>query len=148
MSSAFAEAFEAELSREAAAILAYARKWGTPFTRSEIVGIAPGAAWDTLSRYPQTFAAVCPIAELVKAKMIEVVDRRAVLIKPIRPTSKSRVTVKAAYKVYALTERLRVPSLAELLDMLVGATNAAGGTEGERFAEIRAEILDRFGGPR
>lgn len=148
MSSAFAEAFEAGLSREAAAILAYARKWGTPFTRSEIVGIAPGAAWDTLSRYPRTFAAVCPIAELVKAKMIEVVDRRAVLIKPIRPTHESRVTVKAAYKVYALTERLRVPSLAELLDMLVGATNAAGGTEGERFDEIRAEILDRFGSPR
>lgn len=127
---------EAELSAEANAILAYARRYGTPFTRTEIVGVAPGAAWDPSSRWPQTIAERDPLQELVKAKMIEQCgESRA------RRWPGERRGGKAPYKIYHLTDRHHVPSLADLLDMLIGATSASD----ERLEEIRAEILDRFG---
>lgn len=139
------EVTESELSAEANAILAYARRWGNPFTRAEIVAIAPGAAWDDLSRWPKTIAKRDPIRELVKAKMIEQCGEGETLIPPKR---RGQATIKGTYYLYRLTDRHAVPSLAELLDMLIGATSAIGGTEGERFNEIRTEILDRFGAPR
>lgn len=135
------EVTESELSAEANAILAYARRLGSPFTRAEIVAIAPGAAWDDLSRWPKTLAKRDPIRELVKAKMIEQCGERKT------QGAGRHGAWSRTYYLYALTDRYAVPSLAELLDMLIGATSAIDGTEGERFNEIRAEILDRFGTP-
>jgi hypothetical protein len=127
-----------ELSIEANAILAYARKWGTPFTRAEIVDIAPGAAWDTSAPYPSTMAKRDPIAELVKTKMIEHCGTRATV-------SQVRNRRPGTYKVYRLTGRLTVPSLAELLDDYASLRIEAADEAAEA---VRTEILDRFGGPR
>lgn len=132
------EITETELSVDANAILACARKWGTPFTRQEIVPIAPGAAW---KRYAiaQTVGTPDPISELITARMIEVVDRRTTLLR----ASRVGVKIEGTYKVYALTGRLAVPSLAELLDRYA-RLHFLGNETGEA-GDVRAEILDRFG---
>lgn len=134
MTSAFAEAFEAELSGDARAILAYARKWGEPFTRTEIADIAPGAAWDPLSRWPRTVAKPDPIRELLRAGLIEQCG-----------TGQSRGTRRHGgnpYKIYQLTGADAPMSLAELLDELIDFDTPA-----PRRTEVHAEILTRFGRP-
>lgn len=136
MTSAFAEAFEAELSADARAILAYARKWGEPFTRTEIADIAPGAAWDPSARWPRTVAKPDPIRELLRAGLIEQCG-----------TGRSQSTKRHggnAYKIYRLTGPDAPMSLEELLDALCGAL-AIGNDEAAVSA--RAEILTRFGRP-
>lgn len=124
---------ENELSADARAILEYARHWGTPFTRREIVEVAPGADWSG-APFPRTVAKLDPIRELITARMIELAEERR---------SSGGPHGGHLYRVYRLTERTRVLSLADLLEMLIGATSASD----ERLEEIRAEILDRFGRP-
>jgi hypothetical protein len=120
----------AELSADAQAILKYARHWGEPFTRTEIADIAPGAAWDPMSRYPRTMAKLDPVRELLRAGLIEVTEERAVQAKGRRGGHR--------YKMYRLVDSPR--SLEELLDALEQAVATWGD-----LASIRAEILGRFG---
>jgi hypothetical protein len=131
---------EAELSQDAQAILVYARRWGSPFTRMEIVDVAPGAAWDPMSRYPRTTAKLDPIHELVRAGLIEVAEERV---------SNGGRRGGHAYKVYRLTDGPR--SLADLLDaMLLGGEllTRVVDDEADLIAAARQEILERFGPPR
>jgi hypothetical protein len=128
---------EAELSDEARAILAYARKWGQPFTRMEIVSVAPGAAWDPYSRWPSTVASLDPLRELSRAGLIAEHDEQ--------PTKPDNHGVIKKYKRWILTGV--VSSLADLLDAYAAKILAAGSNE---LAEndrdrIREEILHRFG---
>lgn len=132
-------ALEDELSADAQAILAYARKWGQPFSRLEIVNIAPGAAWDLEARYATTVAEVDPIRELVRAGLVQEHDEI--------PTKSSRG--KRSYKRWALAGAAPPRSLAELLDAYAEAIRSAPGDvnweaiEVERD-QVRAEILRRF----
>jgi len=135
MSSAFAKAFEAELSKDARAILAYARKWGTPFTRTQIIDIAPGAAWD-VSPWPKTVAKVDPIRELVRAGLIEELDEV-----PVRTGKLARRG--ATYKRWKLTGPDAPRSLSELLDAF--AEEVSSGEALDNREAVRAEILRRFG---
>jgi hypothetical protein len=116
---------EDELSNDARAILAYARRWGEPFARPEITDVAPGAAWDPMSRYPRTIAKVDPIRELVRTGLIELAEERRSRSNGARGGN--------TYKVYRLVDSPR--SLAELLDAFAL----------EASETIRAEILERFG---
>ena len=130
-------AAEAELSDEARAILAYARKWGQPFTRMEITPVAPGAAWDPYSRWPSTVAALDPLRELARAGLIEEHDEQ--------PTRPDKHGVVKKYKRWILTGV--VTSLSDLLDAYAENVLAA---EVDELAEndrdrIREEILRRFG---
>lgn len=132
-----------ELSDDANAILAYARRWGTPFTRVEITDIAPGAAWDAFARWPRTVAKLDPIRELVRAGTIE--EHETVPLK-------GRSGKYKAFKRWRLTERESVPSLATLLDELIDLVPDPRNWEepsppGQRTVQaIRDEILRRFGG--
>lgn len=122
---------DAELSDDARAILAYARKWGAPFTRTEITDIAPGAAWDPYARWPRTVARVDPIRELVRAGYIEQYEELLV---------KSDPRGRKTYKRWKLTG-VDVPlTLALLLEKLHGAI----GEGRSNVEEIKAEILRRF----
>jgi hypothetical protein len=123
-----------DLSEDAQAILAYARRWGAPFTRMEITDIAPGAAWDAFSRWPRTVARRDPLYELVKAGCVEEHDEQSV---------KSDKRGYKTYKRWKLTDRESVPDLEELLGQLLDACKASLSTKG-----IEAEILRRFGGDR
>jgi hypothetical protein len=126
---------ESELSPDARAILAYARKHGEPFARPEIVGIAPGADWDYLAPYPRTVAALDPLRELVKAGLVELHD-----VVPVKSDRRHRKT----YKLWKLTG-VDVPrTLAELLDALIDVV--ADGRDDPGM--IKAEILRRFGDSR
>lgn len=133
-SSAFAEAFEAELSADAKAILDYARRWGAMFGRAEITDIAPGAAWNPMERYPRTVAKVDPIRELIRAGLVEVAEERM-------PVTRGR-RGGHPYKLYRLTAGVR--TLPELLDALTDAVLADDGVTGD---EVRVEIIERFGRP-
>lgn len=130
---------EDELSDDARAILAYARRWGTPFTRTEITDIAPGAAWDPFSRWPQTVAKLDPIRELVRAGLIEEHDEQPVKSNP-----------RKTYKRWKLTGVDVPPSLTELLNELIGLVPDPRNwehplPEGHRTVQdLRAEILRRF----
>lgn len=137
---ALIKSIEGELSDDAAAILAYARKWGVPFTRVEITDIAPGAAWDPFSRWPRTVAKLDPIRELMRAGLIEQHDEQ-----PVKSDRRGR----KHYKRWRLTAAESVPSLAQLLDQLIDAA-APELHVSDREAEIdavRAEILQRFDRP-
>lgn len=123
---------EDELSADAQAILAYARHWGEPFTRIEIVGVAPGAAWDPFAPWPRTMAKPDPIRELMRAGLVELLEERR---------SNGGKHGGHPYKVYRLTDGPR--SLADLLDMVVEIVH--DGLDG--LDEVRTEILERFGKP-
>jgi arginine/lysine/ornithine decarboxylase len=123
-------ATESELSDEAKAILAYARKWGEPFTRHEITTVAPGAAWDPFSRWPSTVAELDPLRELARAGLVEEYDEQPVKGRRGR-----------TYKRWALTEV--VLSLDELLDELTAAVRSE--VDGREAGRIRAKIVRRFG---
>ena len=132
---------EDELSDDARAILAYARKWAAPFTRTEIVAVAPGAAWDTFSRYPSTVAALDPIRELVRAGLVVEYDQV-----PVKNSGKS-------YKRWALTGADHPRTLAELLDTFAEAVRTAASDDESLWTieqaerdreEVRAEIVRRF----
>lgn len=128
-----------ELSADAQAILAYARRWGELFTRVEIVGVAPGAAWQALSAYPRTVAKLDPIRELLRAGLIEVAETRQ---------SQGRRSGNR-YKVYRLVDSPR--SLALLLDALLldgELLTRVTDDEADAIASARQEILTRFGEPR
>lgn len=118
---------ETELSDDASAILAYAHRWGVPFTRLEITDIAPGAAWDPYSRYPRTVAKLDPIRELVRAGLVIEHDEQPV---------KSDKRGQRHYKRWAVTGEAPL-TLGELLDQY-----AVLDLERPR---LRAEILRRFG---
>lgn len=116
---------EDELSDEARAILAHARRWGQPFTRAELVEVAPGSQWDVWSRYPKTIATLDPIRELVSAGMVVELDEVPLKTNPAR-----------TYKRWAL---------AELLDRLTDAATRPGNSEDEREIDaVRTEIIRRF----
>lgn len=125
---------EDELSDEARAILAHARRTGEPFTRVEVAEVAPGSQWDVWSRYPKTLAVLDPIRELVSAGMVTEYDEVPLKTNPTR-----------AYKRWSLTEH--VSTLAELLDAFAEALGAwhAGGGSVEQTGAVRDEILRRFG---
>lgn len=125
---------EAELSEEARAILAYARKYAAPFTRMEIVAVAPGAAWDPFARWPSTVAALDPLRELVRAGFIEEHDEQPV--KSAGPRSKK------TYKRWKLTGADAPLTLAQLLEALL---ESGAGPDGHADVErYREEILRRF----
>ena len=137
------------LSDDAAAILAYARRWGVPFTRVEITDIAPGAAWDSYSRWPKTVAKLDPIRELMRAGLIEQHDEQ-----PVKSDRRGR----KHYKRWRLTAVESVPSLADLLDRLedaaveaavsrIGGEHHGATAVAAEAAATRAEILRRFDRP-
>jgi hypothetical protein len=123
---------EAELSDDAKAILAYARRWGEPFSRMEIVDIAPGAAWNASWPYPRTIAKLDPIRELLCAGLIEVAETR-----------RAQGRRGNAYKLYRLTDSPR--SLTQLLDVLTEAVGISDVSDRDLAERTRAEILERFG---
>lgn len=127
---------EDELSADARAILTYARHWGEPFTRIEIVEVAPGAAWEPLSYFPRTVAKPDPIRELIRAGLIELAEERR---------SNGGKNGGHPYKVYRLTEC--VTSLEDLLDELTDAVREDSEWLGRAQHDIRAEIMERFGKP-
>lgn len=127
------------LSDDAAAILAYARRWGVPFTRVEITDIAPGAAWDPYSRWPKTVAKLDPIRELMRAGLIEQHDEQQT-----KPNKRGQTKT---YKRWRLTAAESVPSLAQLLDELIGAVHWSGEQYGAESESLKAEILRRFDRP-
>jgi arginine/lysine/ornithine decarboxylase len=128
------ERTETELSEDARAILAYARKWGEPFARLEITDVAPGAAWDPMSHYPRTMAKVDPIRELLRAGLIEVSGTGVTKAKGRRGGN--------TYKIYQLVDS--PGSLADLLDVLLQQVGMGDHAEAE---DTRTEILERFGRP-
>lgn len=123
---------EAELSEDAAAILAYARRWGTPFTRMEITDIAPGAAWDQFSHWPSTVAKLDPIRELVRAGLVEEHDEQ-----PVKSDRRGRRT----YKRWKLTGVETPKQLYELLNEFGGLSEHGLYEEAD---VVRTEILRRF----
>lgn len=131
-----------DLSDDARAILAYARKWGTPFTRVEITDVAPGAAWDPYSRWPSTVAKLDPIRELVRAGLVEEHDEQ-----PVKSDRRGRKT----YKRWRLTGVDVPPSLAELLNELIDKVSrdewCDSGAAVRGVETVRDEILRRFGRP-
>jgi len=142
VTSAFGDCFEAELSEDARAILAYARRWGAPFTRTEITDIAPGAAWDPFSRWPKTVAKLDPIRELVRAGFVVEYDEQ-----PVKSDERGRKT----YKRWALASDHTPGTLANLLDELMFLVPDPRNWEepmppGMRtVGAVRDEILRRFG---
>lgn len=120
---------EDELSDDARAVLAYARRYGL-FTRGDIVDIAPGAAWE-YGRWPKTVAKLDPIRELVRAGFVVEHDEQPVKSNP-----------RKTYKRWKLTGIDTPRTLAGLLGDLLGATDEA------ELEEIKAEVLRRFGDPR
>jgi hypothetical protein len=123
---------EAFLSEDAQAILAYARaRSGEPFTRAEIVDIAPGAEWDNLAQWPRTVAKLDPLRELMRGGYIELYDEQQA-----KTGRRGRW-----YKRWKLTGVDVPPTLDALLSQLIGAAEFRASADVE---EIRAEILRRF----
>lgn len=130
---------ESFLSPDAHAILRYARSRSPePFTRQEIVDIAPGAEWDMTARWPRTVADVDPIRELVRAGLIVQHGEQ-----PAKTGRRGQT-----FKWWRLAEVDPPRTLAELLDDLInkvsrdewGDSATVPGVE-----SVRDEILRRFG---